>query len=66
MDCDGFQKAKVTSYGDSDSEIEAITSNNADADQVQQESDEQGPDQKLKKDMDTHKKILREKHSKYL
>ena len=30
MDIDGFQKEKVISYGNSDSEMEAQTSNNAD------------------------------------
>lgn len=30
MDCDGFQKAKVTDYGNSDSEIEAFKSENDD------------------------------------
>jgi hypothetical protein len=28
MDCDGFQKAKVTDYDNSDSEIEAFNSEN--------------------------------------
>lgn len=45
MDCDGFQKARVTDYDNSDSEIEAF--NNEKAEQVQQDSDDQSPDQKL-------------------
>ena len=45
MDCDGFQKAKVTDYGNSDSEIEAFNSENDD--QVLQDSDDQSPDQRL-------------------
>lgn len=63
MDIDGFQKSKVTSYGNSDSEMDP---SHEEGDQVEPESEEQVPDQKLRKDMETHKQILREKHSKYL
>lgn len=61
MDIDGLQKSKVTSYGNSDSEVEA-------SGELDEEShgEEQPVDQKLKKDMETHKHIFREKHSKYL
>lgn len=54
MDIDGFQKSKVTSYGNSDSEMDP---SHEEGDQVEPESEEQVPDQKLRKDMETHKQI---------
>ena len=64
MDIDGFQKPKVTGYGNSDSEMDHQSAEDA---QERDSADEQQPvDLKTKKDMEVHKNIFKEKHSKYL
>jgi len=63
MDVDGHQKSKVTSYGQSDSEMEG---ENSDKPEPESDADESKIDPKLLKDIKANKDIFKMKHSKYL
>lgn len=65
MDIDGFQKSKVTGYGNSDSDDDHPSAEGAEND-AESGDETLVTDSKLKKDMETHKHIFREKHAKYL